>query len=407
MDASFGVLLIGTDANAYYMARNFHEAYGIKPHLIGKVAMNFTKLSSILTYEIETKIWDSDVFVKKLKKYALEHPQKPIILIGTNDTYVKLIAENASVLKKYYLFNYPDLKTINVLLNKRKFYETYKNILDIPKTLFYDCKKRDFHVEMIHELAFPIILKPADTVKYHEHEFLGQAKIYKLGSEREVLDVIRQIEQSGYDDALILQEFIPGDDSMLFDVVFYCDSNAKPQLMSFAQIGLQEHTPTGIGNCTVLINGYSQFPFTNEVKDKMIQFMQKIKYRGMAEFDLKYDVRDQKFKVLEINPRQARSSYYLTACGYNLAAYLVDDLIYHKPHPFHFIDEVMALSFVPTYVIKKHIPNQAFREKVLTLSRRGKLVKPLQYAKDNGVRRRLWLLVHDINYIIKYRRNVW
>jgi D-aspartate ligase len=135
--------------------------------------------------------------------------------------------------------------------------------------------------------------------------------------------------------------------------------------------------------------------------------MKKIKYRGAAEFDLKYDIRDQKFKVLEINPRQARSSYYLTACGYNLAKYFVDDLLYHKSLPFHFIDKVMALSFVPKNVIRKHIENTSFRRKMLSLIRQGKCTRPLHYGKDNGLKRRLWLLIHDINYIVKYRKYTW
>ena len=58
--------------------------------------------------------------------------------------------------------------------------------------------------------------------------------------------------------------------------------------------------------------------------------MERIGYQGFAEVDLKYDSRDGKYKVLEINPRQARCSYYLAAGGHNLIQYLVDDLIYNK-----------------------------------------------------------------------------
>ena len=53
------------------------------------------------------------------------------------------------------------------------------------------------------------------------------------------------------------QEYIPGDDSHLFDAVVYCDKNRKTKLVSFAQIGLQEHSKNMVGNAAVLINGYN------------------------------------------------------------------------------------------------------------------------------------------------------
>ena len=403
----FKVVILGTDINAYYMARNFHEAYNINAHLIGKSPMNFTRLSDIVDIEYHKDLWETKCFRKVLEDYGKAHQGENIILIGSNDHYVRLIVENKRLLEKYYIFNYPSLKIIDNLLVKDKFYEFVKDYdIDIPKTFIYECKKTK-SLKELKDFMYPLILKPGDGVKYHFHEFENQAKVYKLKNKKELESVIKTIEASGYDDKLIIQEFIPGNDSMLFDSIFYVGKDNKAKLMSFAQIGLQEHTPTGIGNCTVLVNGYNEFNNTDIIKDRLIKFLEDIKYQGFAEFDLKYDVRDGKFKVFEVNPRQARSSYYLTACGYNLAKYLVDDIIYNKKLKFKFIKEEMVLSFVPKNVIYKYVENDKLKKKIKELIKAHKFVRPLHYKKDKNLKRRLWLKARDINYTKKYKNNQW
>ena len=51
---------------------------------------------------------------------------------------------------------------------------------------------------------------------------------------------------------LIIQDYIPGDDTYMWDSVFYMSSKGKAQLGTFAQVVLQEHTVTAIGNYTAL-----------------------------------------------------------------------------------------------------------------------------------------------------------
>lgn len=404
----FKVLILGTDINAYYMARNFHEAYGIKAHLIGKTAMNFTRYSNILTYELNENLWDKETFRRVLKEYGENNKDQKIILIGTNDTYVRMIVENRKLLEKYYIFNYPTEEIINNLLVKDNFYNFVKDYdIEVPRTYIYTCHKDKLNLKELKKFMYPIILKPGDGIKYHEHEFEGQAKVYKIKRKKELEEVIKQIEDSGYDDKLIIQEFIPGDDSLLFDSIFYVGKDKKAKLMSFAQIGLQEHTPTGIGNCTVLVNGYNEFNNTDIIKDKLIKFLEDIGYQGFAEFDLKYDVRDKKYKVFEVNPRQARSSYYLTSCGYNLAEYLVNDIIYNKQMNFKFIKEKMVLSFVPKRVIRKYVINKELKKEINKLIKEHKFVRPLHYKADKNLKRFLWLFVRDINYAKKYKENQW
>ena len=338
MDNNIKVLIIGTDINAYYMARCYHELTGRKADLIGKANMAFTSVSKITNIQIEDNLWDNDTFVKVLLNYAEKNKNSRILLIGTNDNYVKLISENKKILEKYYIFNYPDIEIVNNLLIKEKFYTKYKDMgLDMPLTYFYKCNQND-NIENVKKYfkEYPIIIKPSDGVEYHHLDEVLD-KVYKVYNDEKLEEVIKKIENAGYNNTLIIQEFIPGDDSALFDSLFYVGKDKEAKLATFAQIGLQEHTPTGIGNCTVLVNGFDEHGYKEEIVYKLKEFIEKIGYQGFAEFDIKYDKRDNKYKVLEINPRQSRSGYYMAACGYNLVETLINDLIQNKEMTFKII----------------------------------------------------------------------
>lgn len=401
----FEILIIGSDINAYFMARCCHEAYGKNAYMIGKQAMSFTSTSKIINMTIEPEIANLDIFRTTLERFALNHPNKKLVLIGTNDTYVRLIVENREFLSKYYLFNYPNLDLLNNLLVKDNFYKTYENSgLPLPKTVFYNCSKDS---EIINEFNYPVILKPGNGVEYYKHHFEGQAKVYKIKNERDLKETINIIKESGYKDNLIIQEFIPGDDSALFDVMFYFDKDKKAQLMTFAQIGLQEHTHTGVGNCTVLVNGYNEHGYDETILEELKGFLEKIGYQGFGEIDLKYDIRDGKYKVFEVNPRQPRCGYYLAACGHNLVKVLVDDLINDKKSPFTIVKEKIVLSFVPKKVIDKHIVNKSLKDEINKLTKEGKIVNPLKYKKDLSIKRRIYLYLRSFNYARKYKNNSW
>ena len=134
--------------------------------------------------------------------------------------------------------------------------------------------------------------------------------------------------------------------------------------------------------------------------------MEDIGYQGFAEFDMKYDYRDKKFKVLEINARQGRCSYYISPLGYNLVKVLADDLIYNKKMDFEVIDKELLLSFVPKGVVKKYITNEEFKKKALSLWKKG-AVNPIKYKKDTDFKRKLLLARRHIDYYKEYKNGVW
>jgi len=72
------LLLLGSDINTYYMARNYHEAFYKKAYVIGKQPMKFTSYSKILNLKIEPNIQEKDTFRKTLETFALQHKGKKI-----------------------------------------------------------------------------------------------------------------------------------------------------------------------------------------------------------------------------------------------------------------------------------------------------------------------------------------
>lgn len=402
----FRALIIGTDINAYYLARCYHEYTGKKADMLGLIGKNikpysYTRYTKILNMEYVEDFWQEEVFLKKLDEYYEKHKDEKILLVSSNETYGEFIAKNKEKLEGKFYFNYPNVELQRTLVMKDLFYKTYADsCIDLPRTQYFDCAKEE-KIEL--EVPFPVIVKPANVIKFKHMTFEGKKKVYCLNSEEELMQVINYFKKGGYDDILIIQEYIPGDDSNLFDAVIYCDKNSKARLVSFAQIGLQEHAPSMIGNATVLINGYSQYPGVDEMIEKIKNFMESIGYQGFAEFDMKYDYRTKQYKVMEINARQGRCSYYITPCGYNLIEVLSKDLIYNVETKFEKVDKEQLLSFVPKSVVKKQITNEEYKKKVLELWKNR--VHPLVYKKDNGIMRKLLLMKIDNNYRKAYKQN--
>ena len=401
---NFEILIVGTDANAYYMARCFHEAYNRKATLLGKTPMIYTKYTNILNVIYNDKIWTEDGFLEALEDFRKQHPGKKILLISSNETYAEFISRNKDKIHEQFVHNYPNIDIINSLIMKETFYKTYENsVLDFPKTVYYDCNVKN---EINDDFTYPVIIKPSNVIEYNHISFEGKNKIYKVDTKEQLIDVVNKIATNGYKDTLILQEFIPGDDSYLFDSVVYCGKDKKVKFISFAQIGLQEHSRTMVGNAAVLINGFNQYGDNSKMIETIKTFMENIGYQGFAEFDMKYDYRDKKYKVLEINARQGRCSYYISPLGYNLVQTLVDDLIENKEMNFKVRDDEVLLSFVPKGVLKKYIKNETFKKKALSLWKKG-VVNPVRYKKDTDFKRKLLLARRHFDYYKEYKNGVW
>jgi D-aspartate ligase len=313
---------------------------------------------------------------------------------------VRLIIENEKTLKQHYHFSYITEDLMNQLQKKANFYKLCEEYgIETPTTHFYDCSEE---APFSEEMIYPIIIKPSNGIAYYDHPFPGQKKVYRVNSLEETNEVISKIKASGYRDELIIQDYIPGDDTYMWDSVLYLNKESKTQLVTFGQVVLQEHTATAIGNYTSVVTRYNK-----EMMRKLQQFLEDVGYVGFANFDMKYDERDGKFKIFEVNIRQGRSSYYVTALGHNMAEYIVDDVLYDKEKPLTYLKEEYLFTVVPRVVLNNFVEDETVKNDVKRLLKEKKWGNPLFYKKDKSFKRKFYLLLRQINYYRKYKNNTW
>lgn len=398
-EIDFIPVLLGSDANAYGMARCFYEEYGIKSLAIGKGALVATANSKIVTVMvIEPRLEEDDVFVKTLTNFAKRYEGKTLLLVPCGDNYIKLLARNQEKLKGIYHFECIDEGLLMRLSLKESFYEVCTEYgFEFPKS--DSCTYENYKTHK-PAFGFPMIIKPSNSVAYWNCKFPFKKKVFVAENEEEYRKILDAIYGSSYKDTLILQEFIPGDDSNMRVMNCYVGRDRKVKLISLGNVLLEEHTPEGIGSYAAIINGYDE-----ELSKKMQHFLESIGYVGFANFDMKYDERDGTYKLFEMNLRQGRSSYYVTAGGYNMVKWLVDDVLLHKEMGLTIANQKVLWSIIPKKVIFKYVKNEALLREAKKLIKEGKFVQSLYFKKDAGLKRTLYFLINQYHYIKKYKES--
>ncbi len=387
-------LLFGGDINVYSVARAFHEAYGVRTIAYGKYPAFPCYGAAILDYRVCPENETDEAFLKNVETVSRECPDKKIIVLGCGDNYVQTAAKFKDRLPENVVAPYVDGALLDNLINKEYFYKLCdEHGIDHPATFIYDRS-------MGHNFSLPwgppYIAKPAESVTYWATGDRSLAKVYLCRTWDELLESLDHVYAAGYQNHMILQEFIPGDDSYMRVLTSYSDRNARVTTMCLGHVLLEEHSPHGIGNHAVILTEYNQ-----ELCLKMKALLESLHYVGFSNFDIKYDSRDNRFKAFEINCRQGRSNYYVTGSGHNIAKLLVEDLIQGKELPFQIVQEKSLWRMVPRQVAFKFTPKQ-YHAEMKALIQAGKDAHSLEYAGDASLKRRLRVLKNHLGNIKRF-----
>jgi D-aspartate ligase len=212
------------------------------------------------------------------------------LLIPTSDVGAMLVDEHAQRLSANYIFPARDAGLGRLLCNKREMYFLARKWnVDAPETAFP--KSREDVIEYLKTARFPILLKPI----YNLVPGVKPWRMRIVSSERELLSHYEAVEDPAVPNVM-LQEYIPGGDEMTWTFNGYFDRHGNcPVVFTGRKL---RNFPVYFGQASLALCMKNDY-----VEQTTLRFMKNIGYRGPLDLGYRYDARDGRYKINDVNPR--------------------------------------------------------------------------------------------------------
>jgi predicted ATP-grasp superfamily ATP-dependent carboligase len=246
-------------------------------------------------YFREKLIWDIDVEAPEATvQYLLEVAKrigKRSILVPTTDESAILLADYDNVLSERYVFPHLSPQLVRALASKKQMYFlAKKNGIPTPETYFP--QSREDVDKYLEQDPFPIMLKGIYGSALQRR---AGRKMFIIKSKKELLDLYDRYEDKANPN-FMLQEYIPGGDDSIWMFNGYFDERSECLFAITGKKIRQAPPHNGLTSLGICLRN-------DTVHETTKRFMKNIGYKGILDIGYRYDTRDGKYKVLDINPR--------------------------------------------------------------------------------------------------------
>jgi D-aspartate ligase len=212
------------------------------------------------------------------------------VLFAGSDDDVWFVAQNHTALGALFTLTTPAWDTIRRTHDKRAM-NARADELGIAHALTRQARSRDELTSL--GMIFPVILKPA--VREGRNAFVD-AKAWRADNAATLLARYDEAKALVGADTIMIQELIPGDGTAQFSYAAVCE-HGKPVASLVAQ--RRRQYPVEFGFTSTLVETIVQ----PQIEAEACRFLASLDYGGLVEVEFKYDARDRRYKILDVNAR--------------------------------------------------------------------------------------------------------
>lgn len=215
---------------------------------------------------------------------------KRSILINTTDNSCNLLATYADLLSEWYIFPRLSPDLVRALTNKKEMNELAQK-WDVPTAKVFIPSSTSDVKDYAQNAVFPVMLK-----EIYRGGAPGTGKRMFIAKTKDELLRLYSENEDPLSPNFMLQEYIPGGDDSIWMFNGYFNESSDCLFSLTGRKIRQSPVHTGVTSLGICLR--------NDQIDQMTRRMMKgIGYRGMVDIGYRYDARDGKYKVLDINPR--------------------------------------------------------------------------------------------------------
>ena len=284
-----GALVIGGDHPGLAVARSLGRR-GIPVYVL-EDQLSVSQWSRYVSRVVRVKdLRDERATVEAVLEVGHRFGLKGWVLFPTRDEHVAAFSRYRSELAEIFRVTTPVWETVKWAWNKKHSYELAEKLgIPVPQT---------WNVGNSEELAalygrLPLAIKPA--IKEHFFYATG-AKAWRADTPEQLRHLFYKASLQIKPEEILIQEIIPGDGTQQYSFCAFClNGHVHSSLVARR---LRQH-PREFGRAATYVES-TEMPIVGQLSER---FLKSIDYSGLVEIEFKYDARDGRYKLLDVNAR--------------------------------------------------------------------------------------------------------
>jgi predicted ATP-grasp superfamily ATP-dependent carboligase len=246
-------------------------------------------------YLREVLAWDFDAAPgPESLEFVLEAGRRiggPPVLLAADDTAQAFVSDHAAALREVFAFPHQPEGLTQRLFSKQGLHALCREH-DVATPLTAFPQTREEAREALERAVFPLLLKPIDNVRFKQRNGIP---MYIAQDASDALAAYDRLED-GAAPNVMLQEYIPGPSSSVWVFTGYFDR--RSELVFGAGGAKLRQYPIHTGTtCFGVVRS------NPEMEAATARFVKALGYGGVFDCGYRYDARDGRYKLLDVNPR--------------------------------------------------------------------------------------------------------